>query len=480
MVATEARRGAQIYAGSTMTSADRDRDHSRCEPRFRVLIAGGGVAALEALLALRALAGDRVATIMFAPDPEFRYRPLSVTEPFDLATPRNLDLLELALENDATFMCDGLAEVDPQQRSLTTTSGRKLDYDALLVAIGARGTEAVPGALTFRDSADRESFRTALAELEGGAGRHLVFAVPGGATWPLGLYELALLSNARLQQKRPGEVEITVVTPEQRPMAIFGKRASGAVGELLEQAGIALRLQQRPLRFEGGELAVEGGEPIACDRVVSLPMPEVPPIPGLPQGLGGFIPVDRYGGVLGLESVFAAGDATWFPVKQGGLAAQQADCAASAIAARAGAQVDPQPFRPVLRGALLTEWGPRYLRAPLGETTEGIAARSPLWWPPAKVAGKYLAPFLVGQAGYRPVERPLEDLKPPPGDRGTEIESGHEDVIALALSSAEASSQSRDFSGALRWLEVAEDLELYLPSEYELKRISWQYLADQR
>lgn len=41
-------------------------------PRFRVLIAGGGVAALEALLALRELAGDRVAPMLFAPDPEFQ------------------------------------------------------------------------------------------------------------------------------------------------------------------------------------------------------------------------------------------------------------------------------------------------------------------------------------------------------------------------------------------------------------------------
>ena len=55
-----------------------------------------------------------------------------------------------------------------------------------------------------------------------------------------------------------------------------------------------------------------------------------------------------------LEDVFAAGDIANFPIKQGGLAAQQADAAAEAIAAEAGAQVDPQPFKPVLRGILLT------------------------------------------------------------------------------------------------------------------------------
>ncbi len=80
--------------------------------------------------------------------------------------------------------------------------------------------------------------------------------------------------------------------------------------------------------------------------MISLPEPEVAAIPGLPQQRGGFVAVDRYGGVLGVDRVFAAGDATWFPVKQGGLAAQLADCAASAIAELAGADVAPQLFRP--------------------------------------------------------------------------------------------------------------------------------------
>ena len=63
-----------------MTSAS-----SSKEP-FDVLIAGGGIAALEAALALRDLGGDRVATTVLAPDPEFVYRPMTVREPFAYAT----------------------------------------------------------------------------------------------------------------------------------------------------------------------------------------------------------------------------------------------------------------------------------------------------------------------------------------------------------------------------------------------------------
>jgi sulfide:quinone oxidoreductase len=449
--------------------ADRD--------RFRVLIAGGGVAALEALLALREFGPDRVATVLFAPDPAFHHRPLSVTEPFELSTPREVDLREIALEHHATFLEDALEAVEPDRRLVRTAGARDFDYDALLIATGARSLVAIPGALTFRDSRDQGGFRAVLGELERGAIRSVAFAVPDHSSWPLGLYELALLTSARANAEA-GDVEIKVVTPEKSPLAIFGSRASAAVEELLRQAGIEVLAGRTPRRFEDGRLELSAGGAVECDRVVALPRPEAPEIPGIPR-VNGFIPVDRYCGVLNLEDVYAAGDVTWFPIKQGGLAAQQADCAARAIAALAGAAVDPEPFRPVLRGALLTEWGPRYFRAQVeGPNATSVGARSVLWWPPAKIAGRLLAPYLAAKAGYAiPADRPLTDLEPPVGDDAAAIGSDHADVVEMSLASADANARWGDHRAALRWLEVAEDLELYLPSDYELKRISWQGLV---
>ena len=69
----------------------------------RVLIAGGGVAALEAALALRELGEDRISVEMLAPEPQFWYRPLAVAEPFDLGEVRHFDLAELAAAAGATF-----------------------------------------------------------------------------------------------------------------------------------------------------------------------------------------------------------------------------------------------------------------------------------------------------------------------------------------------------------------------------------------
>jgi len=445
--------------------------------RFRVVIAGGGVAALEALLALRELAGSRVAIEMLAPDPTFRHRPLSVTEPFALGRPRQIDLPEVALEHEATFLKDALVAVDPDRRLARTAGARELGYDALLIATGARSAEAIPGALTFRDSTDAGAFRSLVDEVDGGSVRRIAFAVPKGGSWPLGLYELALLTSARAAERKT-PVELHLVTPESFPLEIFGRRASAAVGHLLREAGIELHLGLTPKGFENGRLVVSEEAPIGCDRVVALPVPEAPEFEGIPQA-NGFIPIDRFCGVLGLERVYAAGDITWFPIKQGGIAAQQADCAARAIAEQAGAAVALEEFHPVLRGALLTAWGPRYLRTAVERPdAESVGARSVLWWPPAKIAGRLLAPYLASKAGYRmPEDRPLSDLDPPVGDDAARTDEGHADVVELALSSADADARWRDFPGALRWLEVAEDLELYLPREYELKRASWQELA---
>src|SRR5204863_2933162 len=111
--------------------------------------------------------------------------------------------------------------------------------------------------------------------------------------------------------------------------------------ERLEAAGVEVRAGVAPVRVEDGQLLLADGSAIECDRAVALPAPWVRSIHGLrgqqPRGL---IPTDPFGAVLGMERIFAAGDATFFPINQGGIAAQQADAAASAIAALAGAPGD--------------------------------------------------------------------------------------------------------------------------------------------
>jgi sulfide:quinone oxidoreductase len=170
------------------------------------------------------------------------------------------------------------------------------------------------------------------------------------------------------------------------------------VSELFDEAGIALHTGV-PVAVGPGRVSFrDKAEDLLVDRIVSLPLLEGPRIPGLPADAAGFIPVDAFGRVRGIRAVYAIGDAADLPVKQGGLACQQADVVAAHIARSAGARVDATPLAPVLRGKLLTGRVSRYLRRDLGES-HGREATEALWWPPAKVVGRYLGPWLAHRQG---------------------------------------------------------------------------------
>jgi sulfide:quinone oxidoreductase len=365
--------------------------------RMRVLIAGGGVAALEATLALRALAEDRVSLQVVAPEREFTYRPLAVLQPFRVGEVKRFPLPALTKAAGAELREGMVASVDSERHVVAGDGGEELSYDLLLLALGARPMPAVANALTFRGPQDGAALAALMEEAVAGSVRRIVFALPVEARWPLPLYELALLTGTYLTDLATRGVAITLVTPEDAPLALFGAEASEAIRELLELRGIDLRLRTVPLRFEGGALQVTPEAAIAADRVVALPRLEGPRLPGVAYDRRGFVSTDDFGRVVSEEDVYAAGDMTQFPLKQGGIAAQQADVAATAIAARSGAPVEPTVFRPVLRGLLLTGMAPRYLRAEAG-TRPGLDIEA-LWWPPAKIVGRYLTPFLAAKLG---------------------------------------------------------------------------------
>ena len=367
----------------------------------RVLIAGGGVAALEAALALRALAEKRVAVELLAPEPAFAYRPLAVAEPFSAGEAHRFELAALAGACGAALHRGTLAAVEADEHMAKTGEGFWFGYHSLLIASGAVPVPAVPGALTFRGSEDAAAFRELLAELASGAVERLVFAVPGGVVWPLPLYELALLTAAHLGGWSTPGTELLLVTHEEAPLEIFGPRGSEAVRGVLEARGVSFRGGSYAVAAEAGLLRLVPGGEIPADRVVALPRLRGAPPQGVPHDADGFVPTDLHGHADGLMDVYAAGDATAFPVKQGGIAAQQAQAAAESIAAAAGAPVTPAPFRPVLRGLLLTGGASAFLRTELwgGLWQESIVEPEPLWWPPGKIAGHHLGPFLAEREG---------------------------------------------------------------------------------
>jgi len=367
---------------------------------LRVLIVGGGVAGLETMLALRALAEERIDIELVAPEPHFWYRPLAVAEPFVAGRAHDFELAGVASACRALFTLGALASVEPERHIVRTTNGLEIPYDVLVLALGARPEPALTEGLTFRGPADVGAFNRLLFALEEGEARSLVFAIPSATAWPLPAYELALMTAKHLGD-RADEVHLALVTPERRPLALFGAAASDALERLLEERGIVLHAGKHAVAAAGGILRLAPTGELPFDRLVSLPRLRGQPIPGIPHDRQGFVSTDSSGRVRGLDDVYAAGDLTSFPVKQGGIAAQQADAVAESIAARAGAPVRPQPFRPILRGLLLTGGVPAYLRSEIagGSGEASTVAAEPLWWPPAKIVGRYLAPFLAEHAG---------------------------------------------------------------------------------
>jgi sulfide:quinone oxidoreductase len=377
--------------------------------RSKVLIAGGGVAALEALLTFHELARDRVEPVLIAPESHFWYRPLAVAEPFELGEAQSFDLARIADDLSAEFTLDELVGVAADERIAFTASDAEIPFSALLIACGAIPRPTLPGVLTFRGPADTERISALLGELYEHKVHSVAVSLPIGAYWSLPAYELALLIARYCEAASLTGVELSLVTPEDEPLLLFGEAARDEVKRLLDEHSIELHAGVHAVDFRDRMLRLFPHGAITADRVISLPRLYGPPIEGIPQTRDGFVPVDQFGRVLGFWDVFAAGDITTFPIKQGGIATQQADAAAETIAAAAGAAVDPAPFSPVLRGLLLTGAEPRYLRRDAAKALPGVVTVEPLWWPPAKIVGRRLAPFLAERSGARQPEAPVED-----------------------------------------------------------------------
>jgi sulfide:quinone oxidoreductase len=365
--------------------------------RLEVLIAGGGVAGLEAAFALREFAGDRVALTILSPTDEFVYRPMAVAEPFTSGSAEHYPLATLTEAAGATLVKDALVQVDVTNQQVLTKGGAEISYDALVICLGATPHERYDHATSVDDAHMDELLHGLVQDIEGGYTHSLAFIVPAPVPWPLPAYELALMASERAWDMQT-DLTVTVLTPEETPLAIFGTDVSLELSRLLATRKIEVVTSAYCEVPEAKTIRIHpSGRLLEVDRIVAMPELRGPAIVGLPCDNGGFLPIDGYAGISGINHVWAAGDATDFPVKHGGVSAQMADTAARCIAALAGASVEPRKFDPLLEGVLLTGGRPRYLR---GQSTSSRDAPSELLTlghddHPPKIAAKYLAPHLA-------------------------------------------------------------------------------------
>lgn len=362
-----------------------------------MVIAGAGVAGLEAAFALRELAHDRVAITLLDPRAEFVYRPMTVLEPFGYSAAKRYPLDEIAAHIGAELVHDGFRWVEPDSREAHAEGGLTLPYDALVLAMGARPHARFKHALTIDDRVLDQQLEGVIRDVEGGYARRLAFLIPVPMAWPMPIYELALMTAQRAFEMNV-DTSITIVTPEDAPLALFGTTVSEAIASLLSKRGIETVTSAHPEVLEAGRVLIRPGErSLEVDRIIALPQLFGPPAAGVGQrARDGFLAIDEHCRVRGLEWVYAAGDATNFSVKLGGVAAQQADTAATSIAALAGVPVESTTFHPRVRAVLLGGDRPLYLSAYVtgGHGSSSEISETPSWSPATKIDARYLAPYL--------------------------------------------------------------------------------------
>src|SRR5215203_5858322 len=185
-------------------------------------------------------------------------------------------------------------------------SGDTIVYDTLVLAPGARMLAAFEDVLTFGGPGSAAAMPCSRSSSRAALG--------GSPSWrrpsPGGRCRCTSSCSSRPSRVRFG---------------LFGDRGSSAVAEMLGASHV------EPV--EGAIRLLPSGRMVPADRLVALPLLRGPRLDGVPsEPTFGFIPVDPHGRVDGLEGVYAAGDATNFPIKQGGLATQQADAVAEHVA----------------------------------------------------------------------------------------------------------------------------------------------------
>jgi sulfide:quinone oxidoreductase len=361
--------------------------------RFSVLICGGGVAGLEAILRLRRLAGDRLDITLLNPSETFRYRPWTVLEPFDQVAVRHYPISRLAQDAGCRWIRGELGWVNRAAHVAYTRAGDEVSYDAVMIALGGRELPAPPGVLSFTERTAKD-YQTAVESAVAERVDSIGYVAPASPCWPLPLYELALMTATRLAATGSA-CTLTFDEPADHPLAGFGSAGSDAIVPLFHDAGIRLRTGAAAIEHSGRLTAQSHPRRI----LVTVPRIAAESIPGLPSHpVDGFLPIDEHSRLIGGDgTVFAAGDVTQSPVKHGALAAQQADNAAAMIAFLARAAPHPRTHHPVLRATLLTGERPIYLTAELvgNQVVKSSAARTSRRSVTDKIAARELSPYLT-------------------------------------------------------------------------------------
>jgi sulfide:quinone oxidoreductase len=373
-------------------------------PAVKVLVAGGGYGGLETALALKDALAERVDITLLTATVDLTYRPLSSGAPFVREPARTIDVHRLADERGMRVVLDELVTVQDDECRVLTHDGELIDFDALVIAVGAHERGSGPPLITWGQEPDQGQLGALLDELAAGTVKSVAVAIPAGAGWPLAGYEAALILAWTASRMAPTPVSVTLVTAEERPAGGLGPQAADWVSRTLADAGVEVLSssvthsftaeQETDDRGGGHTVRVTLGDPpheITVDRVLCVPESFGPDVSGLPSAPHGFLPTGVDGRVLDSDRVWALGDATQRALKHSIITAAEADAVASSIIATLGLGEPSGAPLPALHGILVDAPEQRWWDANSGHLRDAQMATGCLWWPPEEALGAHLA-----------------------------------------------------------------------------------------
>lgn len=321
------------------------RSNQREVDRHRAVVVGGGLAGLESALYLKARLGDQVAVTLISDQPRFVYRPFLTYVTFGLDPDHiHLDLKMIADQQDFRLLLGRVDHVDPARR-LVQFGSQSVAYDSLILATGAAAVEeAIPG-LRRGYTVWSEKEMLALRDRLGSAVEsppdsvltRVVFLVPPGALWTGPIYELALMTATWLTWVGARDsFDLHILTPELRHVEALGEKVHDQLAESLIVRGIRATLGARATAVKRDTVRLGDGEEVPFDLLINAAVYHG-------AGLKNDLPVDEKGfyrtrtntrQIVSDDQIYAVGDGSDYPVKQGFLALLQADAAGEHIASR--------------------------------------------------------------------------------------------------------------------------------------------------
>jgi NADH dehydrogenase len=227
--------------------------------RARVLVLGGGYAGM--LAAARVGRLDDVQVTLVDQRPGFVQR-IRLHEALAGAAPRGLAYGPALARRGGSFVQAQVLGVDPRRQEVSIAAGgveRRLDYDALIVALGSVTAAAAPGAaehaLRLNDPAAVARSRVELRSLAARGGQALV--VGGGLTAVETAAELAEQPGLRVALVTGGALGADLSAAGRQHL-----RAS------LARLGVQLREGSAVAALEPGRAWLASGEALVFDRCV--------------------------------------------------------------------------------------------------------------------------------------------------------------------------------------------------------------------